>query len=133
MNNKTIDSISVSWNERFDGYILPLIGASGVYQNDWIDPSSPPRGEPRTGFNIRSQSRPEEGTIYLDFDNIPFFWKQENNPKAIPWPRQHQAILKTLRYLGLPIKPTDFATATTRPTELEIPLDQLLEFVSEFS
>jgi len=126
----TINRICIVWSPNHDEFILPEIGHSGSIDAYWPLSSSPPQGNPLSGFNIRSQSRPQEGFIYIDFDNVPYFWRHDVNPSAIPWNLQYSAVLETLQFLEIDTKDIeDFESdCKNRPRDIKLPLYLLKHF-----
>jgi hypothetical protein len=130
---KTINGVCVVWSPKHDGSIVSELGSDDSVDADWPLPSSPPIGDPLSGFNIRSQSRPEEGFIYVDFDNVPYFWRHDVNPAAIPWSEQYDLVLQALRAVGLDEEEVNaFLEARQRPRDIKMPLSLLKRFATEF-
>lgn len=131
-NHKTIENISVTWSDEHDAEMRAIVGDDAVYVTDWIMPTNPPQGSPKTGFNIRSQSMWKSGVIYIDFDNVPYFWRHDCNPKAILWKDQLPVILEALRKSGFDMDSQcipDLMNYPTKPREIPISPSKLTEFI----
>jgi hypothetical protein len=122
----------------------------------WPSPSSPPQGNPMSGFNLRTQSCWRDGLLCIDFHNVPYFWKKESpsseflknleakfgsptdlNPSAIPWREQHPLILEAIVRIGLDAAEVEkFREASGRENPgglaINLPLVLLKQFVDEF-
>ena len=134
---KTIRRVCVVWDRQNDAHVIPQLGAAGAIDAPWPAPSSPPQGKPMSGFNLRTQSYWRDGLVYIDFHNVPFFWRSDLNVSAISWRDQHPLILEAIVRIGLDAAEVEkFREASGRenPNSLDInlPLFLLKQFVDEF-
>lgn len=135
-HHKTIESISVTWSDKHDADVKAVLGSEGVYSSDWFSTSTPPRGSPKTGFSIRSQSDWRSGMIYIDFDNLPYFWRHDCNPEAILWKDQLPVICKALEHCGVDMDSQaikDLIAYPSKPRDIPISPSSLAGFLKNLN